>query len=58
MSYRNIQAFNKKRTVKDISHVTSPNYSMNLPDIPNSGGGGCITAQASLLHKRQVKGQD
>lgn len=56
MSYRNIQAFNKKRTVKDISHVTNPNYSSNLPDIPNSGGGGCITAQASLLHKRQTKG--
>jgi hypothetical protein len=58
MSYRNIQAFNKKRTVKDISHVANPNYSSNLPDIPNSGGGGCITAQASLLHKRLVKGQD
>ena len=56
MSYRNIQAFNKKRTVKDISHVANPNYSSNLPDIPNSGGGGCITAQASLLHKRQIKG--
>ena len=52
MSYRSIQAFNKKRTFKDSSKEASSLFPGIHQNSSSGGGtgGGPITGHASLLH--------